>query len=570
MSATRGTGGGWPGTPPTPGTSSFGPPLLPPSDAAGPTEAFPRHLFTIDCRPEAMRAAARGYRAVAAEAERWDARIEGAGTASWAGAEGDAYRRARTAYRPMLAAARESFAGLDREVDRCATAVEYAIRRMDVVRSAAETTWARLQEARAEARARPAFPSLVPGLAPMSSEAFDRRVQSTRRTMDLLVEEAAGVRRAVAEAAAQTVADIARLAPPGPVPLPGRDPFGPSVVSRETYEASGTATYQVLVGDRTLRVEQTLLSDGRWRTTVTTVGTLGVEVAPRLAKFEVGGKDIAGGMPDASIGATTSGAVDLVWYSSSRGEADVKAARALALLGTAAITNIPLPPGLLRVEAVGMSAEVEATGSVGYDPSSANPIHTGEEAGGVGASAAAGARVRHEQARDGSREDTLALFARGQAEHPWFDEEGPTQKTYGGSGEVTATMRTGPEGQSILLLSSSRQKAGEDNRYQKRWARVLTPEEARRFRNGVDEIARTKGIGRKGSAAQRTVALIAETRNLTADSPQVRDGTVRMTEATYETETVAEPTISGELGRVGLGAEAKVEREKLVEERTVG
>ena len=528
---------------------------------------FPRHLFTIDSRPEAMRASAEGYRSVAARAAEWDSRLTQATAASWVGTEGDTFRRARGAYHPMLRAAQEAFTGLHREIDRCATSIDYAIRRMDVVRPAAEDAWYRLQEARAAADALAAGLDARSGTHLFSGVGDTPQVAALRRSYDLLAEEAATLRRRVGEAAAEAVTAIGRLTPPAAVPQPGGDPYGPTVVSRDTYEVEGTAKYELVKGGVRYQVEQVHLSDGRWCTRLTQLASLAADGTWQPVSVKVGGKDLDG-LPEAGASAETAGGFVSVWYSDTREEGDGK-----ALMALAGILTTRTPQGVVmwsRPDAQGFTRRVTLAAETSCDPGAAvrpsSPLTTGEEVGAIGGKISGSVEVRQEYARNGGRETTIAITGSGMVEHPWFDEKGvPAQKTYGGTRGLTATVRTGPNGQKMLIAHAVVQKEGDPQRYERQWTRFLTPEEGRRFEDGAAQIARAGGVG--GSDVRASVALVQETASMTKDSPLVRDGTVDISERTYEVETTAHPSLEGQLLGVGAAGGVEVTSEKLVEER---
>ena len=529
---------------------------------------FPRERFTIEVRPEVMRAAARTSRTLAEQAREWDGRLVGAAAASWSGSEAEAYRRSRTAYRPMLASAHEAFSCLERELDRCATTIEYAMRRMDLVRATAERAWQRLQERTALAvSAADELNLATPTPWPRYQAGNDPQVQALRHEFDVLLQEATSLKEKVSEATAGAATAIGRLAPPGAIPQPGADAYGPVVVGRDVYGATATGQFEIVKGGVTYRVEQSQLSDGRWATRLTATGSAGVVVEPPIAELHVGaGKDALEMLPSASAELGVAVGSDLLWYSATRAEAE----RTALAFGVALATRGPGALRKMRPDVVGITGEARLAASAVAHGGPAPTVKTGNEVGALGIGGNVLARTRSQWGRDGSRESALTLAGRWEAGHPAFDKGTVHQKTYGSVGEVEARVRHAADGQSVLVLTSRSTPTEGSNRYEKRWARLLTPAEARRFEMGLVQASRGAGLLDEKSPARRSLNLVTETWRAGPDSPEVRNGTVDYAEFTYEVDEVAHPSIEGKLAGVGMGGEIEVTRERLVEERRRG
>lgn len=579
MSSASGGGGTRFGTP---RTDSWG--LATPARSAGPvqlsyTEAFPEALFTITAQPGAMRSAAEAYRAYGTSATAWERQLDGLDAPFWLGAEGDTYRQSRLAYKPMLQMAALSFPLVAREVEVAATTIEAIIRTMDALRPSARSAWERLQRTKSGAAATQAStpPSFLSDPTPAS---LDPQVMGAQRQFDLLCEEARTLQRRIVEAATQAGARIGQISPPGPVPSRGADPFGPIVEERQTDRHTLEGSAKVVMGGLTYTEITEKLSDETFEVRYVLGGTVGAELS--VESDLVSSKDDTdwtgdkekkqGGststspretpnewldnaseqLPDqhkpdssAAVSGQAGLAEEHIWTGSTEEEARAKARAGLWALIFGGLPGMPTGPkedgratsGRLTVSAEAMAGLADAK---------------------LGGHLSTTVGVRDEGWTDGRRSTSMSFTGLAEVEHPVPAKNGLTeQKADGGSGQVTATVRTTAAGGAWLDVVTRKKKAGENTYVDVVQRRAISKEQVRYLRNAPRDLVIKRNYS-KTSDCVRALALIADTAALTKDSPQVRSGLVDYKELPYESETTNEQ--SAEQKVFGIGVEESADR----------
>lgn len=575
MSSANGGGGTRFGTP---RTNSWG--LSAPGRSAGPVQlclpdTFPEALFQVTAQPAAMRAAAAAYRTYGTSSTRWEQQLGDLDADFWQGDEGDTYRHSRQAYRPMLQMAAYSFTGVAHEVDAAAATIEAVIRTLDGLRPSARTAWERLQQAKAVDQSQKAG-SFLAATDPNPSP----QVQNWQGDVDRLFAEAQNLQRRVLEAAQQAAAAIDRLPPPGPVPSRGTDPFGPIVEERQTDRHAVQGSAKVVMGGLTYTEITEKLSDETFEVRYVLGSTVGAELS--VESDLVSSKDDTdwtgdkekkqGGststspretpnewldnaseqLPDqhkpdssAAVSGQAGLAEEHIWTGSTEEEARAKARAGLWALIFGGLPGMPTGPkedgratsGRLTVSAEAMAGLADAK---------------------LGGHLSTTVGVRDEGRTDGRRSTSMSFTGLAEVEHPVPAKNGLTeQKAYGGSGQVTATVRTTAAGGAWLDVVTRKKKAGENTYVDVVQRRAISKEQVRYLRNAPRDLVMKRNYS-KTSDCVRALALIADTAALTKDSPQVHSGLVDSKELPYESETKNEQ--SAEQKVFGIGVEESADR----------
>ncbi|WP_096807367.1 hypothetical protein [Mobilicoccus massiliensis] len=530
--------------------------------------ALPEALFHIDASPAALRASAVAYGVFASHAVGAQQAVESLTVPSWAGSEGELYRRRLASYAPMPAAAQESFARLHRVVDELAGRLEDLDRRMTVLRGAARIAWQRWDEARAYLLARagdnpllrldptlsgPGPTFRLPGLPP--------GVGDLRREYEAYEEQARHLHRLVAQAAqeAATAIDLVSTPPEMPAPVSSTavagSAFGPSVVGRTTSRLLLGGTVGAVAGEFGAETQVVELSDGTWETRVTLDGYAGGRVgwqAPWLG--DSGGTHGGSGPAGPSGGAaTTPGlAVDLdqrelgaeaaaglstgatlIWVSTSKAEAERKLAEAGRILAThpmltpQTLARRLAPDGIATTAAV--QARAEARGGLGETA--------------VGAHLQGRIGVGREVRRDGSVTTSFEVGGSVGAEHPVVDK-GVRQQTYGAGAGFKAAVRTDRSGAGVLTVTTRTDDPKSGTYVLGDKSRRLTPAEVKQLDRAAADLA-TGGLDGPSADTRRALDLLRQTAEADPLSPEVQSGQMDYRRQTYGTRSDGSPFTVG-------------------------